>query len=267
MAESSSSSTSSSSSPSSPSPLFDLRGLRVLVTGAGSAHGIGFATARALQAMGAAVVLSGHSGRVMERATELGVPARAGDLTDPEFVRSLVAFAVGELGGLDAVVNNAGMTSMADPADPDGSYKSFRATMERNLDTAFLVTSEALPELRRGGRGRVVNVASTTGPVMAMRGEAAYAAAKAGLMGLTRGMALDEARSGVTVNAVAPGWIATESQTTHESKQGEATPMGRSGRPEEIAATICFLVSPGASYLTGQLLVVDGGNSIAEERA
>jgi 3-oxoacyl-[acyl-carrier protein] reductase len=114
--------------------------------------------------------------------------------------------------------------------------------------------------------GRIVNVSSVTGAVMAMRGEAAYAAAKAGMVGLTRSMALDGAGHGITVNAVAPGWIETGSQTSHEYQQGRSVPLGRSGTPLEVAAAIGWFCSATASYVTGQCLVVDGGNSISEER-
>ena len=110
-------------------------------------------------------------------------------------------------------------------------------------------------------------MASVTGPVMAIRADVGYTTAKAGMAGLTRAAAVDTARHGITVNAVAPGWIATGSQTPEERGQGQATPAGRSGSPDEIAAAIAWLASPGASCITGQYLVVDGGNSMAGQRA
>ena len=105
------------------------------------------------------------------------------------------------------------------------------------------------------------------GHVDRIRADVGYASAKAGMVGLTRAVAVDVARHGITVNAVAPGWIATGSQTAHEHGEGLATPAGRSGSPGEVAAAIAWLASPGASYITGQYLIVDGGNSIAEQRA
>jgi 3-oxoacyl-[acyl-carrier protein] reductase len=110
-------------------------------------------------------------------------------------------------------------------------------------------------------------VSSVTGPVMAMRDDAAYAAAKAGLVGLVRSLAVDLAADGITANAVAPGWIGTGSQTDDERREGEVTPVRRSGTADEIAWPVAWLCTPGASYVTGQCLVVDGGNSVAEQRA
>ena len=259
-----------------PIPAFDLAGRVAVVSGAGSASGIGFAAAGLLGAMGAAVALGGTSDRVLDRAAELrrrGVDAVAvvGDLTEAAAAEALVAAAVHTWGRLDVVVLNAGMVSVTDPdthagAVQDVSVQAWRASLRQNLDTAFLVARSAVPHLLASGWGRVVLVSSVTGPVMAMRNDAAYAAAKAGLAGLGRALAVDLAASGVTVNTVAPGWIATGSQTAAEGHQGAATPMRRSGTAEEVAAAISWLCSPGASYVTGQVLVVDGGNSVAEER-
>jgi 3-oxoacyl-[acyl-carrier protein] reductase len=244
-----------------------------LVTGAGAADGIGFATARLLTELGADVAIAATSPRIHDRAAELGESARAtghvADLRQPDLVEGLVKAVLEQHGRLDVVVNNAGMVSVGTEGE-GGSVASlsvarWRASIARNLDTAFHVVRAALPYLPDNG-GRIVNVSSVTGPVMAMRREAGYAAAKAGMVGLTRSLAVDLGIRGITANAVAPGWIATGSQTDDERRQARATPMGRSATPSEVAAVIAWLCTPGAGYITGQCIVVDGGNSIAEER-
>lgn len=256
----------------------DLTGRAALVTGAGSDTGIGFAAARALAELGASVTVAATTDRIHERVSELlarGHAARGAitDLTDPRAAEALVRESREHWGRLDIVVNNAGMTSVALPGAAEGGdalsleADAWRASMARNLDSAYFVSRAAIPGMRDAGWGRIVMVASVTGPVMAMRAESAYAAAKAGMVGLARSLAVDFAADGITVNAVAPGWIATGSQTEHEHEQGLRTPIGRSATAGEVASAIAWLCTPGAAYTTGQCLVVDGGNSIAEERA
>jgi 3-oxoacyl-[acyl-carrier protein] reductase len=254
--------------------VIDLSQQVALVTGAGSPGGIGFAAAQLLAAQGARLLLVSTTARIHERAAELGGDRRAAghvaDLTDPRLADATVRSALERFGRLDIVVNNAGMTAVGSP-EPIGPVvempdAAWQLGLQRNLTTCFNVTRAALRPLLAAGYGRIVNVASTTGPFSAMPDAAAYAAAKAGMVGFTRAVALEVATRGITVNAVAPGWIATASSLPHELAAGKASPLGRPGAPAEVAAAIVFLASPEASYITGQCLVIDGANNILEDR-
>lgn len=261
-------------------PPFNLTGATALITGAGSATGIGFASAKLLCEMGAAVYLTGASVRVLDRAAELvnfgyRVDACTADLSKFDEAQNVVDQAISFLGSLDIVVNNAGMTSVESPMINAGeagdatsiTTEGWHKSVARNLDSAFFISKAALPHLRKSAAGRIIMMSSVTGPVMAIKNDVAYGATKAGMVGLTKSLAVDEAKFGITVNAVAPGWIQTASQTVSEGTEGQSTPIGRSAKPEEVAAVVGFLASREASYLTGQVIVVDGGNSIAEQRS
>lgn len=247
---------------------FDLTGKKALVTGA--SRGIGRGIALAYARAGADVALLARNadllGEVAAEVEALGRRAvvASADVLDADATRAATTEAIAALGGLDVLVNNAGGNSFSIPV-AQMRMSGWEKTMRLNLDSILHITQESLPALGEGG-GSIVNVSSVAGlrgaPTMAH-----YGAAKAALISLTQSLAVETAWMGVRVNALVPGWIETDlTDFLRASDEAERAalarvPMQRWGRVEEIAEPAVFLASDAASFMTGQVLVVDGGLS------
>ncbi|OCA85150.1 SDR family NAD(P)-dependent oxidoreductase [Pseudobacillus wudalianchiensis] len=248
-------------------------GKTCLVTGAGSDSGIGFAAAKIIGKLGGKVAITSTTERIYKREKELrelGIDAKGyiADLMNFDQAEQLVQQVFKDYGKVDILINNAGMGQVGSPEKfipfVELDTEEWNTSISRNLSTCFHVTRAALPQMIENRYGRIVNVSSVTGPLVSNPGESGYSAAKAAMVGMSRGIAIEVAKHNITVNNVAPGWITTGSQTEHERIAGENTPMGRNGQPEEVGHLITFLASEQASYITGQLFVVDGGNTIQD---
>ncbi len=250
-----------------------VEGRVALVTGAGSAGGIGFATARLLRAADAKVAITSTTDRIFERLEELGggpgeTFAKPAELTDSAMATSLIEEVEGALGPIDIVVNNAGRMQVGrDEPRPllhQMSDENWRYGMDINLTTAFFVTRAVLAGMMERNYGRIVHISSVTGPVVGIKATTVYGAAKAGMLGMARALAIEVGPYNVTVNCVGPGWIDTGVLGEDMIIAARHTPVGRAGKPEEIGHVAVFLASEEASYVTGQFITVDGGNTLQE---
>jgi 3-hydroxybutyrate dehydrogenase len=251
-----------------------LKGKTALVTG--STSGIGLGIAKALAAQGAHLILNGFgdsAGPVAEVAALGGrVGFHGADMSKPEEIAALMAYADAEFGGVDVLVNNAGIQHVA--AVQDFPVEKWDAILAINLSSAFHTTRLALPGMLAKGWGRIVNLASVHGQV-ASANKSAYVAAKHGLVGFTKAVALETATSGVTVNAICPGWVLTplvqkqvdaraaaEGVDTAEAERrllGEKQPSLKFTTPEQLGELTVFLCSEAASNIRGQAWAIDGG--------
>lgn len=247
--------------------LFSLAGKRAIVTG--STRGIGLAIARAMISAGARVIISSEDAEdTMRTASDLGQPGIVCDVADDAALERLVAFALAELGGIDVLVCNAGITGRHGPFSTI-DMDDYARVMAVNLRSQVVLANLALPHIAQGKNGSVILISS----IAALRGNAAinaYALAKAGVAQLARNLAVEWGPRGVRTNAIAPGFIATDlakpllKDPTFLERRMKMTPLRRPGTVDEVAGAAVFLAAPASGFVNGHVLVVDGGTVITD---
>lgn len=239
----------------------DLRGQKVLITGA--TGGIGSATARLFAEQGSIIGLSGTKKEKLDKlATELNTTTFIYEcnLSNEQSVSELFDKADSEMNGVDILVCNAGITK--DGLAIRMTNEDFDNVLNVNLKSTFILNRSAIKKMMKRKYGRIINISSIVG-IMGNPGQANYCASKAGLIGMSKSMAIEVASRGITINCIAPGFIETPMtdilSEEQKNKMLSAIPMGRMGNPQEIASTIAFLSSKEAGYITGQTIHVNGG--------
>ncbi len=253
---------------------YPLKGRVGIITGGGT--GIGRGIALRLAQAGADVLLAGRRPeplqQVCDQIAALGGKALAvpTDISQKADVEKLIQAAIDSFGKIDILVNNAGIGNMAPFIEMTDAKRD--EVFSTNIKGTWDCCQAVVPHMIKRNYGRIINISSVTGPMVANAGWTAYAASKGAISGFTRALALDIAPYGITVNAICPGWIKRDAQATgkeadaRRAKLNASIPLGRVGEPEEVGDLAVFLASDGASYITGTETVIDGGNILQEKK-
>lgn len=257
--------------------MFDFRNRVCLVTGVGNPMGIGFGCAKALGMAGATIIVTSTTDRINDRVNELksyGISEVYGyvaNLCNRAEVVSLIDKIILKFKKIDVLVNNAGNASISERNAGDIHYDIdnlncdiWDKIINRNLTLNFNVTHTVLPYMKKNKYGRIVHISSVTGPLVTHKGQAAYGASKAGIAAFSKSIAVEYGQYNILSNCILPGWIKTGVLTEKQMEAGSNNPLKRPGNADEVGMLALYLSSSENSYITGQDIVIDGGNCIQE---